>query len=123
MSRAPVICGAVLGLLSFDGGPAPAALPGASPNAGCNGFILTDVAAAAGIQFVHQSGARGEFHEPETFGSGIAWLDYDGDDLLDLYVVQSGAFPPDGGERSANRLYRNRLRRWGFNRVLPFFHT
>ena len=40
-------------------------------------------------------------------GAGVAWLDYDGDGWLDLYVVQSGPFPPDGSEGAANRLYRN----------------
>ena len=36
-------------------------------------------------------------------GSGLAWLDYDSDSWMDLYVVQSGPFP--AGARG--RLYRN----------------
>lgn len=40
-------------------------------------------------------------------GAGAAWLDYDGDGWLDLYLVQSGAYPPAGTEEAANRLFRN----------------
>jgi enediyne biosynthesis protein E4 len=70
-------------------------------------LTFVDRAAAAGIDFVHDAGARGEKHLPETMGSGAAWLDYDGDGWLDLYLVQSGPFPPDGSPPAANRLYRN----------------
>ena len=68
---------------------------------------LVDVAVEAGIRFRHDRGASGSYHLPETFGSGLAWLDYDGDGRLDLYVVQSGPFPPHGGPEAGNRLYRN----------------
>jgi hypothetical protein len=40
-------------------------------------------------------------------GAGVAWLDYDGDGWLDLYLVQSGPFPPDGSAGAANQLWRN----------------
>jgi hypothetical protein len=44
-------------------------------------------------------------------GAGVAWIDYDGDGWQDLYVVQSGTFPPggppDGSAGAANRLFRN----------------
>ena len=40
-------------------------------------------------------------------GSGLAWLDYDGDGWWDLYAVQSGPFPPDGSVASRDRLFRN----------------
>ena len=74
----------------------------------CNGMTLTDVARSAGLAFTHINGATGAKHLPETMGSGIAWLDFDSDGWIDLYVVQSGSFPPDGAAASANRLYRNR---------------
>jgi hypothetical protein len=38
-------------------------------------------------------------------GAGVAWLDANGDGRLDLYVMQSGAFPPDGGEAAKNVLF------------------
>ncbi len=71
------------------------------------GFTFTEVAAEAGVRFVHESGASGGLHLPETMGAGVAWIDYDGDGWLDLYLVQSGAFPPQGGETSVDRLFRN----------------
>jgi hypothetical protein len=40
-------------------------------------------------------------------GSGVAFLDYDGDGWQDLYLVQSGRFPPAGGEEATSRLFRN----------------
>ncbi len=56
---------------------------------------FVDQTVPAGLSgFRHQSGARGEHHLPETMGAGVAWLDYDGDGWSDLYLVQSGAFPP-----------------------------
>ncbi|MEE8523093.1 MAG: FG-GAP-like repeat-containing protein, partial [Thermoanaerobaculia bacterium] len=71
------------------------------------GAILTDVTREAGISFRHDPGTSPDRHLPETMGSGLAWLDYDGDGWLDLYLVQSGPFPPDGSAAAGNRLYRN----------------
>ncbi len=71
---------------------------------------LTDVADEAGIRFVHDRGARGRKRLPETMGAGVAWLDYDSDGWLDLYVIQSGPLPSDapaGDPRRANRMFRN----------------
>ena len=71
------------------------------------GFDFVDVAAEAGLSFVHQSGASGGLHLPETMGAGAAWIDFDGDGWLDVYLVQSGPFPPEAGEASLDRLFRN----------------
>ena len=79
---------------------------GAAGSEDC-GFAFTEIAAEAGIRFVHDSGAGGGLHLPETMGAGAAWIDFDGDGWLDLYLVQSGPFPPRAGEESADRLFRN----------------
>ena len=71
------------------------------------GFSFSEVSAKVGLRFVHDAGAAGGLHLPETMGAGVAWIDFDGDGWLDLYLVQSGPFPPDGGEVSADRLFRN----------------
>ncbi len=84
-------------------------LAAASPSekdSGCP-VVFTDVAASAGLRFTHDRGAAGGHHLPETMGSGLAWLDYDNDGWMDLYVVQSGPFPPNGSLRAQDRLYRN----------------
>lgn len=62
--------------------------------------LFEDVATALGVKFSHDSGSRGQFVMPEHIGSGAAWLDYDNDSRLDLYLVQCGG--PDSGSR--NRL-------------------
>jgi hypothetical protein len=101
-----------LALAAFLGAATPKTKPkGASPardkDAGCP-VVFTDVAAAAGLKFTHERGATPEHQLPETMGSGVAWLDYDNDGWMDLYVVQSGLFPPRGEPGSNDRLYRNR---------------
>lgn len=74
---------------------------------------LTDISEAAGIDFLHRSGAAGGKHLPETLGSGVGWLDYDGDGRQDLYFVQSGELsgswetPAPTTAATGNVLYRN----------------
>ncbi len=68
--------------------------------------IFTDVSASGGLSFVHESGAAGEFLLPEIMGGGAGFLDYDGDGLLDIYLVQGGHMSaPD--DQLTNRLYHN----------------
>lgn len=83
-------------------------LPGfARGDDGCSGVSLVERTGELGIEFTHENGGLGEKHLPETMGSGVAWLDFDGDGWLDLYLVQSGPYPPDGSPGAGNRLYRN----------------
>jgi hypothetical protein len=49
---------------------------------------LVDVAREAGITFVHESGATDDKLMVETFGSGVAWIDYDNDGFLDPLLRQ-----------------------------------
>ena len=69
--------------------------------------VFHDVAARAGLRFRHERGATPEHQLPETMGSGLAWLDYDNDGWMDLYVVQSGPFPPNGSPKAQDRLFHN----------------
>jgi len=69
---------------------------------------FTDITTGAGIDFVHTSGATGEKLLPETMGSGVAFLDYDGDGDQDLLFVNASRWPHDAGEtRPTMALYRN----------------
>src|SRR5207253_4493505 len=54
---------------------------------------FTDVTPAAGIHFKHTSGRSGRLYFPETVGSGCAFLDYNNDGKLDLFLVNSSRLP------------------------------
>ncbi len=71
------------------------------------GFHLTNVTAAAGIQFQHNSGAYGGKLLPETLGSGCAFLDYDRDGWQDILLVNGMDWPGHRKQRSTLKLYRN----------------
>ncbi len=69
---------------------------------------FTDLRKQAGITFQQDSTQTEEKLYLETMGTGVAWLDYDQDGLMDLYFVQSGPtefYKPDQPLRSA--LYHN----------------
>lgn len=64
--------------------------------------------AETGIRWTHFNAMSEERHLPETVGAGCAFLDFDGDGWMDIYLVNSGAsdFYKAGNELS-NGLYRN----------------
>jgi len=69
---------------------------------------FSDIRKSAGIDFVQDSTQTEEKYYLETMGTGVAWIDYDQDGLMDLYFVQSGAtdaYKPAHPLRSA--LYHN----------------
>jgi len=69
---------------------------------------FTDVREAAGITFKQDGTGSTEKYYLETMGTGVGWIDYDQDGLLDLYFVQSAAtkvYTPPSPLRSA--LYHN----------------
>jgi hypothetical protein len=63
---------------------------------------------ASGITWRHVNGRSPEYYLPETTGGGCAFLDYDNDGWMDIYLVNSGRcdfYDPQPPLRNA--LYRN----------------
>ena len=52
---------------------------------------FTDIRKSAGITFQQDSTQTEEKYYLETMGTGVAWIDYDQDGLMDLFFVQSAA--------------------------------
>jgi hypothetical protein len=72
---------------------------------------LVDVTDRVRLDFSHVVGPLGTYFMPESIGAGGAFIDYDSDGRLDLYLVNCGKspaaegdFPP--GTRSEDRLFR-----------------
>src|SRR5580698_3254950 len=65
-------------------------------------------ASATGITWVHDNAMSPEHYLPEALGPGCAFLDYDNDGWMDIYLVNSGPcdfFQPTKPLRNA--LYKN----------------
>ena len=78
-----------------------------APTAGLPWFV--DATAAARIDFNHFDSTTPLFTILETMGSGVAWIDYDGDGWPDLFCVQSGPLRPatHTGPLPTHKMYRN----------------
>src|SRR6185503_19091503 len=64
--------------------------------------------ASSGISWVHENAMSKEHYLPEALGPGCAFLDYDNDGWMDIYLVNSG--PCDFYQPSKplrNALYKN----------------
>jgi hypothetical protein len=89
--------------LSIEHAPDPPALlpPGVR-------IEFVEVTREAGIDFRHFDGRTPMQYIMDQTGSGLAWLDYDGDGLLDLFLVQGSTFlPPHPDPPPTCKLYRN----------------
>ena len=65
-------------------------------------------ASSSGISWIHENAISPERYLPETMGPGVAFLDYDNDGWMDIYLVNSGAsdfWTPKTPVRNA--LYKN----------------
>jgi enediyne biosynthesis protein E4 len=72
--------------------------------------VVFEEAGATGLRFVVEPSRTPHRHQPETMISGIALLDYDGDERLDIYVVNGATMPglDKTDPKFHNRLFRNR---------------
>jgi hypothetical protein len=86
--------------------PDPESLPSTAAPA-ASGFRFVDVAAQAGLTRPYLAGRPGKDHLLDSAGAGVAFLDYDRDGRLDVYLPNGWRL--DGArvvERGVNALYR-----------------
>src|SRR6201987_5955595 len=102
LSRRRFLQGAIPAALSLRG------LPLLAANALARPTFEQILPAQSRITWVHTAGKSPEKHLPETSGAGCAFLDYDNDGWMDIYLVNSGKavfYTPRPPLRNA--LYRN----------------
>jgi hypothetical protein len=74
----------------------------------CRCFFTPISASRSGITWKHANGRSADYFLPETTGAGCAFLDYDNDGWMDIYLVNSGKcdfYDPNPPLRNA--LYHN----------------
>ena len=90
-----LLCGCGCKPPSGESSTAVKSVPSAPP-------LFEEITARAGIHFLHDSGATGQYFMPEHVGSGAALFDFNNDGLLDLYLIQCGG----PNSKSRNQLYQ-----------------
>jgi hypothetical protein len=99
---------ASLGIAGFSGAETFALSRGAPDTAGSSSAFEIIPASTSKITWAHSNGRSPEMFLPETTGAGCAFLDYDNDGWMDIYLVNSGPCdfytPP---QPLSNALYHN----------------
>ncbi|MFQ5675963.1 MAG: FG-GAP repeat domain-containing protein, partial [bacterium] len=67
--------------------------------------LFVEVSERVGLNFKHDPGVDGSYFMPESIGSGCAFLDYDNDNDLDIYLLNGAVH----NRTSAHKILRNHL--------------
>ena len=72
------------------------------------GIVFSDGSPSSGIAYDNLCGAEpgSKGWLAEGLGAGAAWLDYNGDGNLDLYIVNGSTYDREPGKGEPNQLYR-----------------
>jgi hypothetical protein len=75
------------------------------------GYSLQDVAGESGLDFIQVCGGdKSKKYILETTGSGVAFIDYDNDGWLDIFLVNGSTLPdPSADTLAATKIHSNRL--------------
>jgi hypothetical protein len=122
--------GVVLAMIFFNRSDTPPAAPNDGEPAYTGPPLFDDVTDSSGIRFGFRNGEEAdEYTILETFGGGVALIDYDGDGLLDIFITGGGYFEGKKVLGHTCKLYRN-LGNWKFEDVtakvfpnMPAFYT
>lgn len=93
---------------AWSGMAAGTFLPQATPSSSKSGLFELVPPSVSGITWRHVNGRSPDYYLPETTGAGCAFLDYDNDGWMDIYLVNSGRcdfYDPQPPLRNA--LYHN----------------
>src|SRR3954468_20722240 len=98
------------GLSMVSGAALLRAFPGFAQNPLSASYAFEEIPPSlSGITWVHTAGKSPQKYLPETSGAGCAFLDFDNDGWMDIYLVNSGKcdfFTPNSPPRNA--LYKNK---------------
>ena len=98
-----------LRLLSLAGASTISGLSWFRTGAAAAGPLFEEIpASASGITWIHENAMSADRHLPETMGPGVAFVDYDNDGWVDIFMVNSGAsdfYKPKAPLKNA--LYKN----------------
>ena len=77
------------------------------PTSNSTSPLFVDVSKPVGLKFRHDAGIDGSYYLPEHLASGAAFLDYDNDGDLDVYMINGANHSNQPGRSPINRLFRN----------------
>jgi len=98
-----------LRLLSLAGASTAGGLSLFGSRASAAGPLFEEIApSASGLTWIHENAMSADRHLPETMGPGVAFVDYDNDGWVDIFMVNSGQadfYQPKTALKNA--LYKN----------------
>ena len=68
---------------------------------------FSDITESSGLHFKHENGESGNLWLVEIIGSGVGVFDFDGDGLLDIWLLQGGSLNEEQPLKRSDQLFKN----------------